>query len=54
MRVEVIGPSRVGGARKGETVELDPAVVSVPALVAAGHVRVLADEPNPVKVRPAR
>ena len=56
MRVEVIGPNRIGGARKGETVDLDPDVVNVPALVAAGHVRVLADEPkpDPAKVRPAR
>lgn len=36
---EVIGPCRVAGAVKGETVKLDPAEVNIGALVEAGHVR---------------
>lgn len=39
MRVEVVGPLRVAGARKGEIVDLDPTRVNVPALIEAGHVR---------------
>ena len=38
-RYEVIGPCPVAGARKGDTVELDPAAVNVDALIQAGHVR---------------
>lgn len=38
-RFEVVGPCRVAGAGKGETVQLDPAVVNIDALIAAGHVR---------------
>lgn len=39
MRVEVIGPLRVGGARKGEVIDLNPDEVNIPALIEAGHVR---------------
>ena len=46
MRVEVIGPLRVAGARTGDVVDLDPAAVNVAALVEGGHVKVL---PEPKK-----
>lgn len=38
-RYEVIGDQEVDGVGKGGTVELDPDVVNIPALVQAGHVR---------------
>ncbi|WP_157562670.1 hypothetical protein [Micromonospora chokoriensis] len=38
-KFEVIGPCRVAGAEKGETVQLDPAEVNIDALIEAGHIR---------------
>lgn len=34
-----VASDRLDGAQRGDVVELDPAVVNIPALIAAGHVR---------------
>lgn len=44
---EVTGPARVAGARKGETAELDPAVVNIPALIEGGHVKPVSEPKAP-------
>jgi hypothetical protein len=44
-KVRVIGPCEIAGVARGGTVDLEDTVINVDALVAAGHVEVLADEP---------
>ena len=51
MRVEVVGPLRVAGARKGEIVNLDPTRVNIPALVEAGHVRPVSEPSKKAKAK---
>lgn len=37
-KYKVVGDLEIAGATKGETVDLDPEHVNIPALLAAGHV----------------
>jgi hypothetical protein len=43
MKYKVIGPLRVNGVSTGDVVDLDPANINIPILVAAGHI-----DPEPV------
>lgn len=38
-RYTVIGPRRINGVTKGRTVDLDPAVYNINALIDAGHIK---------------
>ena len=37
---------RLSGRQRGEVVDLDPAAVNIPALIAAGHIRPALPEPT--------
>jgi len=43
----VAGEHIVAGVEPGGTVELDPDVYNIPALVAAGHLEPVPDDPEP-------
>lgn len=46
MRYEVTS-DRLDGAQRGDVVELDPAAVNIPALLAAGHIKPARPAPEP-------
>lgn len=51
IRLRVVGPAKVDGVATGGVVELDPGVYNIEALVAGGHVEVLAAEPEPAAAK---
>lgn len=52
MKYRVVGPRTVAGVAPGGVLELDETRLNVAALVQAGHVRLVAEEPDEAQVVP--